>query len=60
MTQEGHIMFARFASKPVDAGSTRGEALFPRASIRDASNESRVDLTSPRNAVASRPPSKPI
>jgi len=53
-------MFARFASKPVDAGSTRGEALFPRASIRDASNGSRVNLTSPRNAVASRSPSKPI
>lgn len=53
-------MSARFASSPAYAGSTRGEALFPRASIRDASNESRADLMSSRHVLAGRYPSKPI
>ena len=53
-------MFARFASKPADAGSARGEALFLGASIRGASSELRSVLTSPRRAMAGRLPSKPI
>jgi hypothetical protein len=53
-------MFARFASKSADAGSVRGEVLFLHASIRDASSEFCVDLTSPMRAVVDRFPSRPI
>jgi hypothetical protein len=60
MAQEGHIMFARFASKSADAGFTRGEVLFLHASIRDASSEFRVDPASPLRAVAGHFPSRPI
>jgi hypothetical protein len=53
-------MFARFASKSADADFTRGEALFLRASVREASNESRSVLMPPSRAMAGRFPSKPI
>ena len=53
-------MHARFASKSVDAGFTRGEASFLGASVRDALNESRIELTSPLRGVAGGYPSKRI
>jgi len=53
-------MFARFARKSADACFARGEALFLHASIRDASNGSRADLTSLLHAVVGCFPSKPI